>query len=106
MCAYLISLAYSCCPKENSIDLFTVFSKLPTEETALIIVLSWAKKGNIDKTPKNEKIRHTIKWIKSFPKDRDRNLIWSPNIGHIQCMSNAGDILGVIAKYGRKLKYI
>jgi hypothetical protein len=54
-------LAYRCCPKENSIDLFTVFSKLPTEETALIIVVSWAKKGNIDKTTKNEKIRHTIK---------------------------------------------
>ena len=41
LCVFAISFAYNSCPKENSIDPFPVFSKLPPEETALTIVVSW-----------------------------------------------------------------
>jgi len=59
LCVFAISFAYNSCPKENSIDPFPVFSKLPPEETALTIVVSWSTVAIAGKT-KNRDITKTI----------------------------------------------
>jgi hypothetical protein len=57
--AFAISFAYNSCPKENSIDPFPIFSRLPPEEVAITIVVSWATAAIAGET-KNRNITKTI----------------------------------------------